>query len=128
MKKVLVAGELNVDIVLQGYHAFPEAGKEVLVDDFVMVLGSASAICAMGLAKLGGRVAFVGRAGADPCSRLAATERPVLVLFGTGWGLSPALIDDADVRIEPIRARGETGYNHLSVRAACAITLDRLLG
>jgi sugar/nucleoside kinase (ribokinase family) len=69
MKKVLVAGELNVDIVLQGYHAFPEPGKEVLVDDFVMVLGSASAICAMGLAKLGDPVAFLGKAGADPWGR-----------------------------------------------------------
>jgi len=69
MKKVLVAGELNVDIVLQGYHAFPEAGKEVLVDDFVMVLGSASAICAMGLAKLGDPVAFLGKAGDDPWGR-----------------------------------------------------------
>jgi len=69
MKKVLVAGELNVDIVLQGYHAFPEAGKEVLVDDFVMVLGSASAICAMGLAKLGDPVSFLGKAGDDPWGR-----------------------------------------------------------
>jgi sugar/nucleoside kinase (ribokinase family) len=66
MKKVLVAGELNVDLVLQGYHAFPEPGKEVLVDDFVMVLGSASAICAMGLAKLGMSVSFLGKAGDDP--------------------------------------------------------------
>jgi len=66
MKKVLVAGELNVDLVLQGYSAFPEAGKEVLVDDFVMVLGSASAICAAGLAKLGVPVAFLGKAGQDP--------------------------------------------------------------
>lgn len=69
MKKVLVAGELNVDLVLQGFHAFPEVGKEVLVDDFVMVLGSASAICAMGLAKLGVQVAFLGKAGADPWGR-----------------------------------------------------------
>jgi sugar/nucleoside kinase (ribokinase family) len=66
MKHVLVAGELNVDLVLQGYHAFPEPGKEVLVDDFVMVLGSASAICAMGLAKLGDPVAFLGKVGDDP--------------------------------------------------------------
>ena len=61
MKRVLVAGELNVDIILQGYRAFPEPGKEVLVDDFVMVLGSASAICAMGLARLGNPVSFLGK-------------------------------------------------------------------
>jgi sugar/nucleoside kinase (ribokinase family) len=69
MKKVLVAGELNVDLVFQGYKTFPEVGKEILVDDFLMVLGSASAICAMGLAKLGLRVAFLGKAGADPWGR-----------------------------------------------------------
>jgi hypothetical protein len=65
---------------------------------------------------------------ADARARLERSERPVLILFGTGWGLSGALVDSADVRIEPIRARRDTGYNHLSVRAACAITLDRLLG
>jgi sugar/nucleoside kinase (ribokinase family) len=69
MKKVLVAGELNVDIVLQGYHSFHEPGKEVLVDDCLMVLGSASAICAMGLLKLGDPVAFLGKVGDDPWGR-----------------------------------------------------------
>ena len=60
--------------------------------------------------------------------RLAAASRPVALLFGTGWGLARELIDDADVRLVPVRAAAETGYNHLSVRAACAISLDRLLG
>ena len=38
----------------------------MLVDDFRMVLGSASAICAMGLARLGTPVAFFGKVGDDP--------------------------------------------------------------
>ena len=59
-------------------------------------------------------------------ARLESATRPVLVLFGTGWGLPQSLIEAADVRLEPIHARADTGYNHLSVRAACAITLDRL--
>jgi hypothetical protein len=61
-------------------------------------------------------------------ARMADVARPVLILFGTGWGLTGELVASADVRLEPIRARAETGYNHLSVRAACAITLDRLRG
>jgi len=65
---------------------------------------------------------------AEARERLEAARRPVLILFGTGWGLSHELVDAADVRIEPIRALRDAGYNHLSVRAACAITLDRLLG
>ena len=66
---------------------------------------------------------------AEARALLAAPESgPVLILFGTGWGLSSDLVGSADVRLEPIHAVRETGYNHLSVRAACAITLDRLLG
>jgi len=65
---------------------------------------------------------------AEARARLEAASRPVLILFGTGWGLAPELVAAADVRVEPIRARADAGYNHLSVRAACAITLDRLRG
>ncbi|AKT39830.1 RNA methyltransferase [Chondromyces crocatus] len=61
-------------------------------------------------------------------ARIEQTDRPILIVFGTGWGLAPEILSDADVRLEPIRARADTGFNHLSVRAACAITLDRLLG
>lgn len=63
MKSILVVGETNVDVVLRG--AVPQAGREVLADDCVLTLGSASAICAMGLARLGNPVSFVSRAGAD---------------------------------------------------------------
>ena len=51
---------------------------------------------------------------------------PVLILFGTGWGLAPSVLEGATRRLEPIRSRRDPSFNHLSVRAACAITLDRL--
>ena len=66
MKKVLVAGEINVDLFCRATTTFPEAGKEVLVDDFVMVLGSASAICAMGLAQPGRAGRVPGQGGRRP--------------------------------------------------------------
>ena len=47
-----------------------------------------------------------------------------LVLFGTGHGLADEVVDQAHGRIAPIY--GPTDYNHLSVRAAVAIALDRL--
>ena len=52
--------------------------------------------------------------------------KPVLLLFGTGWGLAPSVIESADRLIEPIG--GGSDFNHLSVRAACAIYLDRFRG
>jgi hypothetical protein len=65
---------------------------------------------------------------ADARERLGQTDKPVLIMFGTGWGLAGDLVSSADVRLAPIHAQIDSGYNHLSVRAACAIVLDRLLG
>ncbi len=64
----------------------------------------------------------------DARGRLEGEGKPVLILFGTGWGLAPEVIASADQTLSPINAAHATGYNHLSVRAACAIMLDRLLG
>jgi len=50
---------------------------------------------------------------------------PFFILFGTGWGLTQEVKDDSDFVLAPIEGKG---YNHLSVRSAVAIILDRLLG
>lgn len=49
-----------------------------------------------------------------------------LLLFGTAHGISRRLRRQVDYQLEPIQAGGS--YNHLPVRAAVAITIDRLLG
>lgn len=54
------------------------------------------------------------------------TEKPVLILFGTGWGLPDEILRMCDFALDPIR--GNWDFNHLSVRAAVAIILDRLIG
>lgn len=50
---------------------------------------------------------------------------PILLLFGTGWGLHPEIVSECDIILAPIN--GPTPYNHLSVRSAAAIIFDRLL-
>ena len=52
-------------------------------------------------------------------------KRPVLFIFGTGQGLTPELINRCDYLLPPVE--GFTGFNHLSVRSAVAIILDRWL-
>lgn len=59
-------------------------------------------------------------------AKIRVREAPSLVLFGTGHGLAPQTVEAADYVLAPIRAG--SAYNHLSVRAAAAITLDRLFG
>lgn len=51
---------------------------------------------------------------------------PMLLLFGTGWGLTAPVVEQADFRLEPIFGIADDGYNHLSVRSAVAIYCDRL--
>ena len=50
----------------------------------------------------------------------------VLLLFGTAWGLHDELLETVDYVLAPIA--GRNGYNHLSVRTAAAIIMDRLVG
>lgn len=57
---------------------------------------------------------------------LTEKKRPLLILLGTGWGLAGEILDSADVHLAPIR--GLSSYNHLSVRSAAAIILDRCFG
>jgi hypothetical protein len=72
--------------------------------------------------ELGPTLSFAAARG-----RLEGEGKAVLVVFGTGWGLAPSVVSSGDAMLEPIRATSGD-YNHLSVRSACAIALDRLLG
>lgn len=62
----------------------------------------------------------------DLRQRLEETEDIFLLLFGTGWGLLKEDMEKADYILKPIYGHGD--YNHLSVRSAAAIILDRLRG
>ncbi len=64
--------------------------------------------------------------GFSELRRMFGDGSPYVLVFGTAWGLAEELMASADYALEPIR--GSAGYNHLSVRSAAAIILDRLLG
>jgi tRNA (guanine37-N1)-methyltransferase len=51
---------------------------------------------------------------------------PLLIVLGTGWGLADPLISSVSRVLAPIE--GGSDWNHLSVRSAGAIILDRLFG
>jgi tRNA (guanine37-N1)-methyltransferase len=59
-------------------------------------------------------------------AQLATDGPPVLIVFGTGWGLGDAVTERATARLASIIGTRADGYNHLSVRAAAAIIFDRL--
>ncbi len=57
--------------------------------------------------------------------RARLAEGPVLLVFGTGHGLAPEVLEQADMVLRPVRPYAD--YNHLPVRAAVAVCLDRIL-
>jgi sugar/nucleoside kinase (ribokinase family) len=101
---VLVAGEINPDLILTGDVA-PEFDQvEKLVDSAVLTIGSSSAIFACGAARLGLRVAFIGVCGEDVFGRFMLDEMQkrnvdignVIVRPGGSTGLSVILARGAD--------------------------------
>jgi hypothetical protein len=56
---------------------------------------------------------------------IAGSKKPHLLLFGTSWGLPEEIEKMCNYSLEPLRANSD--FNHLSVRAAVAIVLDRLI-
>ncbi|HMU38194.1 MAG TPA: RNA methyltransferase [Pseudomonadota bacterium] len=57
-------------------------------------------------------------------TKLLDGTRPLLLVMGTGWGLTDDFMATVDGVLEPLQ--GQAPYNHLSVRSATAILLDRL--
>lgn len=60
----------------------------------------------------------------DKIRYLFSENQPLLLLFGTGHGLTDTIHSTADYVLQPIDGVG--AYNHLSVRSAVAIILDRM--
>ncbi|MCE2452843.1 MAG: RNA methyltransferase [Nitrospinae bacterium] len=59
---------------------------------------------------------------------LKETDAPLVILFGTSWGLADEVLEMSEMVLCPVEAKADTGFNHLSVRGAAAIIVDRILG
>jgi sugar/nucleoside kinase (ribokinase family) len=101
---ILVAGEINPDLILSGniIPAFDQTEK--LVDSAILTVGSSSAIIACGAARLGIKVAFIGVCGDDVFGRFMLDELQqrgvdvshVIMRPGEQTGLSVILNRGAD--------------------------------
>ncbi len=97
------------------------AGLDIAIAELQASFAKPVKIVATGAMKRPSSISFA--AMAEQCRNSDAHN---LLLFGTGWGLTEEVFAQADMILEPITTA--TGYNHLSVRSAVAIILDRVLG
>jgi sugar/nucleoside kinase (ribokinase family) len=70
MKKSLVIGDLNVDVIISGMTELPELGREILCKNIQTVLGGSASIFACRLAQLGAQVDMYGKVGNDENGRI----------------------------------------------------------
>ena len=94
---------------------------DVAVTDFQSGFGNRVQRVITGAAERPGSIGF-----AELRHLIGKRDDPFLLLLGTGWGLTEGCFATADHILQPIAGLGS--YNHLSVRSAAAIMLDRLRG
>jgi len=136
----ITAQRLLVDRILQhwdsgpGRQRTPERSRALALCRGAGSTEEVSSLIATTHGKPPRTLATAARSTGDPRLIAYETERaairaddvPRLILFGTSHGLADRVIADCDGLLAPILGVGD--YNHLSVRAAAAITFDRLLG
>lgn len=97
-------------------NTLPEAVDEIAAD-----AGLGPKLVATSAAAGKDRISF-----ADFRQLIGKNNAAYILALGTAWGFAPAFMDNVDYVLSPIQ--GGTDYNHLSVRSAAAIILDRLFG
>lgn len=68
---LIAIGELNVDLVVTGLNGTPQLGREIIADNYSLVLGSSTAICACGVSNLGLKTGYIGKVGKDRFGEVA---------------------------------------------------------
>jgi hypothetical protein len=94
---------------------------DVARDEVASVAGQVPGVVGTWAGHDGGYIGY-----SEMRERIKGEGRPYLILFGTGWGMPDDIKNICTYILEPIRGIGD--YNHLSVRTAAAIVLDRLRG
>lgn len=100
----------------------------------VRIVDSLESVISAEMEKHGREPSLVGTAATEICNktidygdvydRMLSAGSPVVLVFGTGSGLHDEAVRKCDAFLKPIRGVDE--YNHLSVRSAATITVDRL--
>lgn len=108
MPRVVVAGDANVDIVVQFPRFLDEARREVAWPNPEVVGGGTSSNTAAALARLGVGCSFVGTVGQDPNGRFAADD-----LAGQGVDVSGLVVDPDLNTVGVFAFVDETGERYL---------------
>lgn len=118
---LLVAGELNPDILIVDPTATPAFGQvETIVDAITLEIGSSSAIAACGAARLGLRTAFVGVVGEDAFGFFMLRALEDAGIDVSGCRVDPSVPTGATV----VLTRGADRANMTAIGAIASLRAD----
>ncbi|MDW7675220.1 MAG: carbohydrate kinase family protein [Bacillota bacterium] len=83
---IIVAGDVNLDIIPSSFNGVPKMGQELFVDSMAVTIGGSAANTAIGLAKLGLKVALFSVVSDDQFGRYIMEELE-------GAGVSTSLME-----------------------------------
>ncbi|MDI6796890.1 MAG: RNA methyltransferase [Desulfatibacillaceae bacterium] len=96
------------------------ASLDIAIDEAQRLCGQKPAVVVTDARQRPGAISY------DDLTKLIKNGKPCILVFGTAWGLTEDFIEKADFVLEPLFGPGS--YNHLPVRSAAAIILDRIAG
>ena len=96
------------------------ASIEAAVNKIIEIEGERPVTIATCASEIKGSITF------SKAKEIISSNKAVFLLFGTAWGLHEDALDGSDFVLKEIK--GNSDYNHLSVRAAAGIIIDRLTG
>jgi sugar/nucleoside kinase (ribokinase family) len=105
-RKILFAGDGNLDLILSGLEGLPQEDKEVFCEEYTVALGGSCTIAASAYARLGGTCDYCGLLGND-------TNGDLVFDFLGDAGVGTGLVRrDADVKtgvtVNLVRAKTRT--------------------
>lgn len=118
MKKILVIGSLNLDVVIQVNHV-PVVGETILASDSYRNPGGKGANQAYATAKLGGDVTFVGAVGADETAKILLQN-----LHEVGSNVEHVVVNKEQPTGTAIIAVDDAGDNNIIVIPGANSTLS----
>lgn len=125
--RVLVVGDVNLDIVFTGLPHLPRAEQDTLAQGLTITVGGQSGTLARALRRLGVAVTFVGRVGDDDAGRRCAAELTQSGVDISGLVVDPALPTGTTVVLSTGAERGFATYPGAICATRCSDVTDLLL-
>ena len=118
--------EVGIDYNRHRHEAVRDVELQASLDDTIAQIERVEHKAPIVIGTSAREISYAKQLSYEDQAKIWPLTRPILLVFGTGKGLSEMVLKRCDYILTPVE--GFTDFNHLSVRSAVGIVLDRWLG